>query len=195
MFEVTEVIEIIEETSEALPQYEKVPISFRVESQLRVELVRQGLGGFTFIEEPVAPYAKDYDADETNKPSRWPEKWDVSSWGFLSAFRGGQRVGGAAVVWKTPEINLLEGRTDWACLWDLRVHPAYRGQSIGHQLFQRALHWARERECQRFLVETQNINVAACRFYARQGCELGAVHRYAYPDAANETQLLWYREA
>ncbi|MGZ8471829.1 MAG: hypothetical protein ACXWZ7_20745 [Gemmatirosa sp.] len=42
-------------------------------------------------------------------------------------------------------------------------------------------------------METQNVNVAACRFYAHQGCILGAVHRFAYPTLPDEAQLLWYR--
>ena len=41
-------------------------------------------------------------------------------------------------------------------------------------------------------VETQNINVPACRFYARMGCELGTIDRFAYPDLPGETQLLWH---
>jgi hypothetical protein len=45
-------------------------------------------------------------------------------------------------------------------------------------------------------IETQNINVDACRFYARMGCELGAIHRRAYITAlaelAKEAMLLWY---
>jgi hypothetical protein len=42
-------------------------------------------------------------------------------------------------------------------------------------------------------VETQNINVPACRFYARMGCRLGAVDRQAYPEFPNEVQLLFYK--
>ncbi len=38
------------------------------------------------------------------------------------------------------------------------------------------------------------INVPACRFYAKQGCVLGAIDRYAYPDHPDEVQLLWYKE-
>ena len=43
--------------------------------------------------------------------------------------------------------------------------------------------------------ETQNVNVAACRFYAAMGCRLGAIHRFAYagqPHVAGEVMLLWY---
>jgi len=40
-------------------------------------------------------------------------------------------------------------------------------------------------------VESQNINVPACRFYDAQGCELRAVQHGAYPDLPDEVQLLW----
>jgi ribosomal protein S18 acetylase RimI-like enzyme len=65
---------------------------------------------------------------------------------------------------------------------------------VGRRLFARAVDWARERQCRRFKAETQNINVPACRFYARQGCELGAIHRYVYGIALDEVQLLWYKD-
>lgn len=182
-------IEIIEKSPEKLTEYETVSIAFLVKTQFRVELIQGGLGGVKFIEESVNPYIKDY--DEYGRPSDWVQ-WDISSWGILSAFVGDERVGGAAVAWNTPEITMLEGRKDLACLWDLRVHPDYRNRGVGHKLFIRAVSWAKERGCCLLKVETQNINVAACRFYARQGCELGAINRYAYPETLNETQLLWY---
>ena len=186
-------IGIVEETPDALPQYEKVSIAFRVESYLRVELCHNGLGGIVLIEEPVEPYIKDYDRNEKDKPSQWPRQWDITAWGILSAFQEGQRIGGAAVAWKTPEISSWAGGEDVACLWDLRVDPDYRNRGIGHQLFRHALQWAQKRDCHRFMVETQNINVPACRFYARQGCELGAINRCVYGELPDETQLLWYR--
>jgi len=43
-------------------------------------------------------------------------------------------------------------------------------------------------------VETQNINVPACRFYARQGCVLGAVNRFAYVEFPDEVELVWYKD-
>jgi GNAT superfamily N-acetyltransferase len=187
-------VEIIEESVAALPEYEKVPIAFRVESHFLVVLIHNGLGGLKFVEKPVIPYVKDYDANENERPTQWFKRFDISQWGVLSAFNGAKRVGGAAMAWKTPELNMLEGREDLVCLWDLRIHPDYRNGGIGHQLFTRALGWSRERLCRRFKVETQNINVPACQFYARQGCELGGINRYAYDETMNEIQLLWYRD-
>jgi GNAT superfamily N-acetyltransferase len=153
------------------------------------------LSGARLIEEPIEkPFVKDYDAYAEEKPSRWRERFDLSNWGIFAAFDGAKRIGGAATAWKTPEIFMLEGREDLACLWDLRVAPEYRGKQIGQRLFEYALNWAKMRNCRLFKVETQNINVPACRFYLKQGCELGAINRFAYPDLPNEIQLIWYRK-
>lgn len=186
-------IDIQEENEAVLSEYEKIPIAFTVELRFRVELLNQGLGGINLIEEAVEPYLKDYDAHPEERPSNWATQFDLSNWGFLSALDKGRRVGGAAVAWNTPTVNMLEGRADLACLWDIRIAPDYRGRGIGQQLFASVLDWARTRSCRQLKVETQNINVPACRFYARQGCELGAVNRFAYPELMNEVQLIWYR--
>ncbi len=187
-------IEIIEEPVSALAEYEKVPIAFRVRSRFSVVAIQNGLGGLKLIEETVVPYVKDYDAHESERPSQWHKRFDISRWGILSAFDGASRVGGAALAWKTPEVDMLEGREDLVCLWDLRVRPDWRGKGVGHHLFNNAVAWARKRRCNRLKVETQNINVPACLFYARQGCELRGINRYAYDEALDEIQLLWYRD-
>jgi ribosomal protein S18 acetylase RimI-like enzyme len=143
---------------------------------------------------PVPPYVKDYDAAPENHPTEWPARFDVGRWGILSAWVDGMRVGGAVVAWDTPGVDMLEGRSDLAVLWDIRVAPGVRGEGIGGVLFRAAERWAAERGARWLKVETQNVNVGACRFYARQGCTLGAVNRFAYPELPEEVQLLWYRE-
>jgi streptothricin acetyltransferase len=185
-------VNIVEETHGSLAEYEKVSIAFRVETFFRVELIENGLGGIVLSEETLAtPFVKDYDDHE--KPSGWAKRFDLSNWGFFSAFAGEKRIGGAAVAWKTPELLMLEGQEDAACLWDLRVAPEFRGKGVGKRLFEYALNWARARNCRLFKVETQNINVPACRFYEQQGCHLGAFNLNAYPPEMNEIQLIWYR--
>ena len=187
-------VKVILESAPFLAEYGKVPISFRVESRYRVEPIQSGLGGLALVEVPVRPYVKDYDSLASEGPRHWAERWDIANWGILSAYDGAQRVGGAAMAWKTAGLNLLAERDDLAVLWDLRVRPDCRGRGVGHRLFAHALAWARARRCREIMVETQNINVPACRFYARQGCELGAINRNAYEDAPDEIQLLWYRK-
>lgn len=176
-------------------QYASIPIAFTVTSRLVVTAIENGLGGLRLTEEPVIPpYVKDYDAIEGEGPTHWPRTFDLSPWGILAAFEDSRRVGGAAVAWHTPGVEIGEGRSDRAILWDLRVDPAYRGQGIGRRLFEAAMEWARERGCRELIVETQNINVPACRFYARQGCELLMIRQHAYPTLPDEVLLLWSRQ-
>jgi GNAT superfamily N-acetyltransferase len=91
-------------------------------------------------------------------------------------------------------LTLLERRRDLSVLWDIRVAPDARGKGIGSALFERVEAWAKANGCCQLKVETQNINVRACDFYARHGCELRVVHDGAYPALPEETQLLWYKD-
>jgi GNAT superfamily N-acetyltransferase len=162
----------------------------------RVEPLNHGLAGFRLYEELVqVPHVKDYDAYEDGGPEAWPAQFDMREWGVLLASKGERCFGGAVVAFDTAGVYMLEGRRDLAVLWDIRVHPDRRRQGLGSRLFQSAVDWARCRGCRQLKVETQNVNVPACRFYVRQGCELGAIHRFGYagmPHVAHETMLLWY---
>jgi GNAT superfamily N-acetyltransferase len=190
-------VEIREVGAEALPQYAEIPIAFRVESIFHVETVDHGLGGFSLVEKRVDPYTKDYDrqGDSRDRPINWGNTFDISQWGFFLAVDGEHPVGGAAVAFDTPKINLLKNRKDLAVLWDIRVHPDKRHNGIGSRLLARVADLAQSKGCKLLKIETQNVNVPGCRFYAKQGCELGAIHRYAYsasPAVSHETMLLWY---
>lgn len=187
-------VRIVEESVEALADYNRVSIAFQVERRYRVEPLNDGLGGLLLREEKVEPpYLKDYDAPPGEGPVRWMKRWDISNWGILSAFDGEARVGGAVIAHDTEGVDMLEGRKDIAALWDIRVQPEVRGQGVGSKLFQHAVDWAKNRGCRLLKVETQNINVSACRFYLRQGCELGAINRFAYHELPEEVQLIWHR--
>ncbi len=179
----------------ALMEYASVPIAFTVRSVLDVAEPDAGSGGFTLTERRLdAPSVKDYDAIPGEHPAGWAERFDVSRWGVLDARVEGRRVGGAVVAFRTPGLDMLEGRDDLAVLWDIRVAPEARGQGVGSALFRAAEAWARARGCRQLKVETQNVNVAACRFYARQGCVLTSVHRGGYPSLPDEIQLLWHKD-
>ena len=189
-------LRIVEESAEALEAYGEVPIVFEVKTELKVELVGQnGLGGIRLVEEKVTPpFIKDYDGDEEGPPARWQRQWDLSNWAVISAFDGEKRVGGAVLAFDTEALNFLEGRNDLAALWDIRVAQDFRGLGLGAKIFERTESWSRERGCALLKIETQNINVAACRFYASQGCRLGSINPYAYRDYPDEVQLIWYKD-
>lgn len=187
-------LQITEVGPDALTRYASVPMTTEVTSILLVEPLDDGLGGLSLREAPVErPYTKDYDDD--GGPLSWPLRFDVSRWGFFLAEEPRRGlVGAAAVAWNTDGVNMLEGRADLGVLWDLRVRPEARRSGVGRALMGRAVPWLRERGCRRLKIETQNVNPRACRFYQALGCDLGAIHRFAYhdPGVASEVMLLWY---
>jgi GNAT superfamily N-acetyltransferase len=188
-------VEVAADPAAALREYASVPIAFEVRSVLDVAEPDAGSAGFVLAERRlVAPYVKDYDAISGEHPAGWAERFDVSRWGVFAAWVAGRRVGGAVVAFRTPGLCMLQGRDDLAVLWDIRVAPEDRGKGVGTALFRAAEAWARARGCRQLKVETQNVNVPACRFYARQGCVLTSVHRHAYPGLPDEIQLLWYKD-
>lgn len=183
-------VEVIDEPLSALVSHARTPIAFTVESVFdvhdqpdgRVELVARVID---------VPYVKDYDAIEP--PAQWAERFDLTHWGLLGAYRHGIRVGGAVIAFDTPGLDMLEARSDLAVLWDLRVAPEARRLGVGHALFSAAEGWARAKGCTELKVETQITNVPACRLYAAEGCELRVAKRGAYETLPDEIQLLWYK--
>jgi GNAT superfamily N-acetyltransferase len=174
-----------------LPRHSQIPIAFTVRSVLDVFSQPDGL--FDLYEREIrTPYDKNYDAVEP--PAEWSGRFDLKNWSLLGAYRDGKRIGGAVVAFDTPGVDLLEGRRDLALLWDVRVHPDVRRQGAGAALFCATEQWARKRGCNQIKIETQNVNVAACQFYARQGCVLRRIIPDAYPAFPDEIQLLWYKD-
>jgi streptothricin acetyltransferase len=58
-----------------------------------------------------------------------------------------------------------------------------------------AIDWARGGGYPGLMLETQDINVAACRFYASLGFKLGGFDRYLYKaemPGTDEIALYWY---
>jgi GNAT superfamily N-acetyltransferase len=49
------------------------------------------------------------------------------------------------------------------------VRPEVRSSGVGSALFRAAEDWSRRRGCRTLKVETQNINLPACRFYVHMG--------------------------
>jgi GNAT superfamily N-acetyltransferase len=185
--------QIVRETR--LADYADVPIAFEVTEQLEV-IPATARGGLPRLRSrPVdPPYVKDYDAIEGCRPTDWPEGWDVSRGWIAACFAGNERVGGASVALDIAVPGMPAGGRDVAVLWDIRVRPDFRRRGVGARLFAAAEAWARSAGCRRLVVETQTVNVPACRFYARQGCVLASVEPLAYPDFPGETRLIWGKE-
>jgi ribosomal protein S18 acetylase RimI-like enzyme len=184
---------VVRESPSTLDAYARVPIAFHANRVLRVSPAANG-GGFTLEEGEHPAGVKDYDELPNEGPESWPHRFDVSTWGLLAAFMGDARVGGAAVVTRDASVDMLEGRDDLALLWDIRVAPHVRQRSVGSALMREAEAFAIAEGCRTLKVETQDINVPACRFYMRHGFELRAAIPGAYSMFPEETMLLWYKE-
>ena len=181
-------------TTDTLPIYSKIPISFRVESVYRVK-TKDGFGGFELNEEKISnPYIKDYDADKGEGPTRWLKRFDMSKWGIFMALEEERPVGGTIVA---PGAYVGDIDMTFAQMFDIRVSPELRRSGIGAKLIPQAASFARQLGCKFLKIETQNTNVPACKFYAKQGCKLGNIDLYAYKAysyAEHEVRIVWYLE-
>jgi ribosomal protein S18 acetylase RimI-like enzyme len=183
-------LHLIVEPPTCLSDYARVPSAFQVSE--RLELARGGIGGDACI--PVLPpYVKDYDAQPGQRPADWPRRWDVGNWCFAAALLSDRRAGGAVVVLDAAQVEPSIAAPDAALLWDIRVHPDFRRRGVARALLAFAESRARAAGRRRMIVETQDINVPACRLYVRAGYTLGASNPHAYPNLPDEVQLIWQK--
>lgn len=178
---------------EYFPRYDSVSMNVEVHSEYRVRLLDSGLGGLLLEEVPVTPHVKDLSQYE--RATEYETLFNIATWRFFMAFDGETPVGALTLAGPTEHLYMLNGRTDACVLWDIRVADGYKHQGIGQQLFDMALAAARETGYRQMIIECQNNNVPACRFYRKQGAVLGKIDRYAYyddPMLRDETQLIWY---
>ncbi len=91
-------------------------------------------------------------------------------------------------------------RRNWnknAFVEDLEVRKNARGKGLGSALLLRADTWAREQGLCGVMLETQDSNLLACRFYAKNGFRLGGVDTYLYRNFdepyRSERAVFWYR--
>lgn len=175
------------------PLYDSVPMNVDVLSEYRVTHLDGGLGGLLLQAVPVTPHTRDLSRYE--RATEYGQLFDITTWRFYMAFDGDAPVGALTLAGPTEGLNMLGGRTDACVLWDIRVADGYKHQGVGQRLFDMALAHARQAGYRQMIIECQNNNVPACRFYRKQGAVLGKVDAYAYysaPDLRNEVQLIWY---
>jgi len=181
------IVRVTEDAKRDLAEYARVSIAFEVREIFDLSRVGQ-----RYVLTPRAidhPYVKDYGAD--GGPATWPSRFDLTYWHILVARAEGSRVGGAVVVVGAPDVELLGGDEGGALLWDLRVAPNARGRGVGTALVAAAEATSAGHGARWLDVETQNVNVPACRFYEAREFRLRAADPHAYPSLPDEIQLMW----
>ena len=170
-----------------LERYKAIPIKFEVKG--KYEILKDSEMDWKLKLKTIDPVMKDY--DELEDPLEWAEIWDLSNWGILFAHNSDEHIGGAIIAWNTDEVDMLGGRDDRAVLWDIRVKENSRRTGIGSELFKFAEKWAKERNCKELIIETQNNNVEAMKFYMKMGAEIYQVNEGVYYDLPDEDQVLF----
>jgi ribosomal protein S18 acetylase RimI-like enzyme len=172
------VIRIVREGVERLAEYATVPITFEVSSKLSLPALKIG----RFVEDAVEPFVKDYDAVESERPTSLPDRLGHDHLVVLAAYKNDSRVGGAILHFPS-EVE--------AQLIDLRIHPESRRSGLGRRLVQSALAEVAHRGIPTMEIETQDTNVAACRFYHSLGASLVWIEPNGYPGFSDEAKLVW----
>lgn len=81
-------------------------------------------------------------------------------------------------------------------VYDLKVNANLRGRGIGGQLLAAAEKLAAEMGCCGLWVVAQDNNLAACRFYLKQGFAIGGLDTYVYrgTSQAGKVDIHFYKE-
>jgi len=181
------VLELRYEPIADLRGHADIPSEFEAHS---VYAVSEGAHGFEVAERALGrPFCKNYDVVEN--PVEWSVALKAVQCIRISAFAGSDRVGGVIAAVATPSLVTWETLPNVAVLWDLRVAPAYRRQSVATSLLRATCVWARQVGCAELKVETQDTNPAACKFYVRSGFTLVHAQPGAYSEFPEESQLIW----
>lgn len=88
---------------------------------------------------------------------------------------------------------------DWfkyMCLDDLKVSKGYRGQGVGTGLIKKALEVAKSRNYNGIYAIGQDNNLDACKFYLRNGFEIGGFDNRIYRGTSqeNKANIIFYLE-
>lgn len=180
-------LEIVTGTAPSLQSYAAVSIAFEVTEVIDLRSLQPGTPALLKTRAISSPYTKDYDALPGNHPSQWRTQFPVTAWTILTAHDAGRQIGGAILV---PEAELVTDPMSML-LWDLRVAPEFRRRGIGRALLTKVEATVLSRRRQLLYVETQDVNVGACRFYAHCGFLPDRITRGVYPQLPDESRILW----
>ena len=94
------------------------------------------------------------------------------------------------------QVVLRKNWNKYAFIEDIAVAKSHRKNGIGAELIQTTIEWAKAKGLFGVMLETQDNNLLACRFYSKQGFKIGAVDTmlYANFDNADEKAVFWYKK-
>jgi streptothricin acetyltransferase len=172
-------ITICEMDARTLRSVDQCDNTFTVDSQLVLH-AEDGKISYTVVSVP--PHKKSYPPEQKDYRAYLNDPAKVIFFAFVDGELAGQ-------------IRVLKYWNAYACIDDIAVEPRFRKCRVGRTLIQRAVEWVRVKGFPGLMLETQNINVSACRFYESCGFELGGFDRNLYKGlnpSTDEIALYWY---
>ncbi|MFQ3534364.1 MAG: GNAT family N-acetyltransferase [Aggregatilineales bacterium] len=189
------IIEIRPLTLEDIPRLPEIRPTYRTDTILTVERAGDGYSvSWQLSERRLAqPFDKGGLYDFTPQAQAGIRKRlerGTAAYQRVAVLNGGRRVGLLDMTW--------EAWNETAYIWNLMIDLDFRRQGIGRRLWHLAVRAAREWNARAILLETQQTNIAACRFYARMGCRLVGLNEGLYANPSNapdapitEIALFW----
>lgn len=93
------------------------------------------------------------------------------------------------------QIRIRRNWNGFCFIEDIAVAKAYRNQGVAGFLLKEAEAWAKNCKIKGFMLEAQDFNLTACRFYYKKGFVLGSVDNMLYYNTENNDvlALFWYK--
>jgi streptothricin acetyltransferase len=157
----------------------RIDSTFTIDHVLDVHAT--GFGDKLFFT-PVTPYDKHYPPDVYDIPAYIDSNDRVIYLAYVGNTIAGQ-------------IVLKRNWNRLALIEDIEIDRSYFRQSIGTSLMDHAVSWARIHKFPAIMLETQDTNGTACRFYHAYGFKIGGFDRFLYFGTVynpTETAIFWY---
>lgn len=92
------------------------------------------------------------------------------------------------------KVKLRKNWNRYAYIEDIAVCKDFRGQGIGSALINISIEWAKHKNLHGLMLETQDNNLIACKFYHNCGFKIGSVDTMLYANFENnfEKAVFWY---
>lgn len=129
------------------------------------------------------PYNKSYQAEELNLEEYISNPNKVMFYALQDDTIKGQ-------------ILIKKNWNDFCYIDSISVAGSARGMGVATSLLKNAQDWALKSNLKGFMLETQDINLGACRLYIKNGFVLGSVDTILYNNfkTKDEKALFWYKK-
>lgn len=125
-----------------------------------------------------APYLKSYqdEEDEEDEEADCLEYIDNTDKIIYLYYQDDKCVG---------KVKLRKNWNRYAYIEDIAVCKDFRGQGIGSALINISIEWAKHKNLHGLMLETQDNNLIACKFYHNCGFKIGSVDTMLYANFEN----------